>query len=96
MEHNDAQLGERDSSAIRGTGGHMTVGSLAQNLFHTGLSCVEQCTFVPLYSGLSCFEVVEVVPWSLSHWLEWWCDVECEVEEVMCQPELAAQPSHAN
>ena len=27
MEHNDAQLGERDSSAIRGTGGHMTVGS---------------------------------------------------------------------
>ena len=67
--------------------------SIAQNLFHTGLSCVEQCTFVPLYSGLSCFEVV---PWSLSHWLEWWCDVECEVEKVMCQPVLAARPSHAN
>ena len=96
MEHNDAQLGERDSSAIRDTGGHVAVGSLAQNLFHTGLSCVEQCTFVPLYSGLSCFEVVEVVPWSLSHWLEWWCDVECEVEEVMCQPVLADKPSHVN
>ena len=38
MEHNDAQLGERDSSAIRGTAGHVAVGSFfAHNLFHTWL-----------------------------------------------------------
>ena len=68
MEHNHAQLGERDSSAIRGTVGHVAVASFfSHNLCHTGCR-----SSVPLFVP----DVVEVVPWSLSHQDEWWCDVE--------------------